>query len=451
MLNSLSAENSLIFSIGLIIIIGSIFSTVILKPILYYPEFRVSFTISISFLLVCITTLISQFIIIAYLNKKLFSIREYKSSIFMYSNFFLLFSTAFLTIVLSLMIKDMFINSTYDLFLFQFIILYSILVAICIQIIVIIKFLQWVIKNKNIILVIYTITHFSLFIILIMILLLISNKIDINSFEVSPSQNPFAKTIIIDSLLQEIFRIVFLLTFILIWIATSILLKTYSTNYMKRIGKVKFWILVSLPLIYYIFSSDFVTNNIFEFLDNTFDLNYISYISLISLTNPIGGIFFALPFFFMSKNTSNKNLKFYLLICAVGIMMLISSLDFLFFYLYPYPPFGLSTIANVPLSAYLLLVGIVFSARSISYDKKLLSELNIQIKNQPSAFLKGIGSIEWQNNIEKTIKQIKIEKLEETTPSSSLTKEEIHNYIIRVINEMKSDNSNIEQKDGNIK
>jgi hypothetical protein len=284
-----------------------------------------------------------------------------------------------------------------------------------------------------------------------MILLLISNKIDINSFEVSPSQNPFAKTIIIDSLLQEIYRIVFLLTFILIWIATSILLKTYSTNYMKRIGKVKFWILVSLPLIYYIFSSDFVTNNIFEFLDNTFDLNYISYISLISLTNPIGGIFFALPFFFMSKNTSNKSLKFYLLICAVGIMILISSLDFLFFYLYPYPPFGLSTISNIPLSAYLLLVGIVFSARSISYDKKLLSELNIQIKNQPSAFLKGIGSIEWQNNIEKTIKQIKIEKLEETTPSSSLTKEEIHNYIIRVINEMKSDNSNIEQKDSKIK
>ena len=242
MLNSLLAENSLIFSIGLIIIIGSILGAVILKPILYYPEFRVSFTVSISFLLVCITTLISQFIIITYLNKKLFSIREYKSSIFMYSNFFLLFSTAFLTIVLSLMIKDMFINRTYDLFLFQFIILYSILVAICIQIIVIIKFLQWVIKNRNIILVIYTITHFSLFIILIMILLLISNKIDINSFEVSPSQNPFAKTIIIDSLLQEIYRIVFLLTFILIWLATSILLKTYSTNYMKRIGKVKFWI-----------------------------------------------------------------------------------------------------------------------------------------------------------------------------------------------------------------
>lgn len=274
-----------------------------------------------------------------------------------------------------------------------------------------------------------------------MILLLISNKIDINSFEISPSQNPFAKTIIIDPLLQESYRILFLLTFILIWISTSILLKTYSKNYMKRIGKVKFWILVSLPLIYYIFSSDFVTNNIYNVLVDIFDLTYVSYISLISLTNEIGAIFFALPFLFMSKNISNKDLKFYLLICAIGIMILISSLDFSFFYLYPYPPFGLSTISNIPLSIFLLLVGIIFSARSISYDRKLLSELNIQIKNQPSAFLKGIGSIEWQNNIEKTIKQIKIEKLEEEiTPSSSLTKEEINNYIKRIINEMARDN-----------
>lgn len=366
--------------------------------------------------------------------------REYKSS-FLCILIFFFFFLVFLTIVLAFVIKDIFINKIYDLFLFQFVILYSIVVAICIQIIVIIKFLQWIIKKRNIILVLYTITHFFLFAILIMILLLISNKIDINSFEISPSQNPFAKTIIIDPLLQESYRILFLLTFILIWISTSILLKTYSKNYMKRIGKVKFWILVSLPLIYYIFSSDFVTNNIYNVLVDIFDLTYVSYISLISLTNEIGAIFFALPFLFMSKNISNKDLKFYLLICAIGIMILISSLDFSFFYLYPYPPFGLSTISNIPLSIYLLLVGIIFSARSISYDRKLLSELNIQIKNQPSAFLKGIGSIEWQNNIEKTIKQIKIEKLEEEiTPSSSLTKEEINNYIKRIINEMARDN-----------
>ena len=163
MLNSLSIENSLIFSIGLIIVIGSIFSTIILKPILYYDEFRASFTTSISFLLVCTTTLISQFILISYITKKLFSMREYKSSIFMYSNFILLFSTVFLTIVLAFVIKDIFINKIYDLFLFQFVILYSIVVAICIQIIVIIKFLQWIIKKRNIILVLYTITHFFLF------------------------------------------------------------------------------------------------------------------------------------------------------------------------------------------------------------------------------------------------------------------------------------------------
>lgn len=447
MLNSLSFESSLTLLIGLIIIIGSIISSVILNPILYSKEFRSSFTMSISFFLVCITTLVSQIILLLYINRKLLSIRVYKKSIFRYLNFFLISSTIFLAIILSLILKDIFITNEYDLLLFQFIILYSLVIAICIQIIVIAKFLQWIIKNRNIILILYTITHFSLFAIFIMIMLLISDKVNITSFEVSPFQNPFAKTIIIDSFLQEVYRMLFLFTFILIWITTSILLKTYSTNYMKRIGKIKFWVLVSLPLIYYIFSSDFITNTLYDFLFDKFALGYVSFLTLISLTNPIGGIFFALPFFFMSKNITNKNLKYNLLIPGIGLMMLLSSLDFLIFYLYPYPPFGLTTITNIPLSIYLLLVGIVFSARSISYDRKLLSELNIQIKNQPSAFLKGIGSVEWQNNIEKTIKQIKIEKLEEPSLSSSLTVDEINNYILRVINEIKPRDSNIEKKD----
>jgi hypothetical protein len=143
----------------------------------------------------------------------------------------------------------------------------------------------------------------------------------------------------------------------------------------------------------------------------------------------------------MAKNLRNKELKYYLILSAIGIMTLISCMQISIFYILPYPPFGLSTIANIPLSSYLLLIGIFFSARSIAYDKQLLSELSVRIKNEPSSFLKGIGSFEWQTNVEKTIRQIeKKSEYKDTTSKSSLTPDEIHNHIISVLDEMKKKN-----------
>lgn len=336
------------------------------------------------------------------------------------------------------MIKDMIINNTYDLFFFQIVSIYSIVGSICIQSFTIFKFLQWIIKRRNIILILYTISYLSLFITLLIILLIIYNT-NIQSFELTPFMEPTGKTIHIDSLLKEFYRIFSLTTFMFLWIATSMLLKTYSTNYRKKIGKTTYWILVSLPLITYLLSSDYIMNNIYILLV-TYNLNtIITYI--ISISKSIGGIFFALPFLFMAKNISNNNLKFYLLICGIGVMILISSLQLALFYKNPYPPFNFITVTNIFVSSYLLLIGFILSAKSISDDRHILSELKIQIKNTSFLFLKGIGSVEWQNNIEKIMKQIQKSSIVSNVPiESSMNKKEIEEFVIKILAELKDKN-----------
>jgi hypothetical protein len=156
------------------------------------------------------------------------------------------------------------------------------------------------------------------------------------------------------------------------------------------------------------------------------------------MTKNVGGIFFAISFILMSKNTSSKSLKVFLAFSAAGIMMLFSSLQISVLQLLPYPPFGLITLSIMPLSSYLLLIGLYYSALSIAYDNKILSSLRNRVNEEPSAFLSGIGSAEWSRNIENTVNEI-MKRTEEPARQreSDLSSEDIQKYILEVIEEVK--------------
>ena len=99
-----------------------------------------------------------------------------------------------------------------------------------------------------------------------------------------------------------------LASFGLVWLATSLLLKNYTTKNTKKLGRWKFWLLTSLPLIYYILSFDVIINNLVTFILNyPFLRNLIIY--LFAGTEQVGGFFFALSFFFMSRHVRKYQSK----------------------------------------------------------------------------------------------------------------------------------------------
>jgi hypothetical protein len=127
-------------------------------------------------------------------------------------------------------------------------------------------------------------------------------------------------------------------------------------------------------------------------------------------------------------------------------MMLFSSIQITILQLVPYPPFGVSTLLILPISSYLLLIGLYYSAKSISRDTQLLQSLRKQIRDESSAFLGGIGSAEWQQGVEDAVNSImeKSKKPEEEL-HSDLSSDDVKSYISQVVREVQSYKKQSEQ------
>lgn len=286
-------------------------------------------------------------------------------------------------------------TKSYDLLYYQIVIFFNLTIAFIMLITLTHKFLSWLIKGKNIIVFLYFVSFCTACIVILSIFFIMYNELQGKPKIVTPAPNPWDKTSSKQTFFDELYRISFMICFSAVWITTSILLKSYSKIYAHKIGKRTFGILVSLPLIYFIFSLDYVVNLYHKYI---FIYPYLLnlFIYLFGGTKQISGLFFALSFILMSKNTNNRDLKYYLMVSAIGIMILFSSVQISILQIIPYPPYGLSTIAILPLSSYLLFIGLYNSSLTISYDRKLLSDLSTHITNQPSVFLNKIGSIEWK-------------------------------------------------------
>lgn len=424
---------------GIIIIISSFINNVISLPFLFSYENRTSMTALIYFVIVSLTTLVCQFLLLLSISKKQTLHIHFKRK-YHYLKLLIFSSVSFMIFLFFILVFDLYINHNYDLFLYEFIIVYNLILAIGIIAILAIKFGSWLKKKQNITVLLYTLAFSTFVLVIISVLFLIVQELNGRPSDVSPQPNPWDKTSTRVLFFNDVYRISLLISFIFIWVASSILLTSYSKNYIRKIGKAKFWFVVSLPLLYYLFSLDIVTNT---FNSLIFQYSYLStiFIYIFGATKHIGGFFFALPFIYMAKNIENLHIKYYLILSAVGIMTLFSSIQISILQILPYPPFGLTTITVMPVASFLLIIGLFYCAQSLSYDRQLLSELGRYIKNKPNLFLQNIGSIEWSNNMEGIVKQIKkeqvIESMVDEPAPSALTKTDIQDYIYKVLEEVK--------------
>jgi hypothetical protein len=159
---------------------------------------------------------------------------------------------------------------------------------------------------------------------------------------------------------------------------------------------------------------------------------------LLGAVKQVGGFFFALAFIILSRNVDSQKLKYYLLVSAVGMMLLFSSNQIALIQIIPYPPFGLTTISLISISSFLTLTGLFSIAYSMAHDKKLLENARRIVKEKASRFLYDIGSSQWQKDIDSTVTAImnsqSIDEFE--TVPTSLTKDELKGYIDEVTKEV---------------
>jgi hypothetical protein len=430
---SISAERiQLIPLLALIVatvIIDSSFPSI--SPYLFELE---DFYKLIVFLLVFLLTAIGQYAILRKISKKSGKIVSFKrSNLFHKINTIAPYVLLFLLLTIVL---EIFIASKYHTLLVDIIIAIVYGIALINMSVLVSQFFLWFRINKNYMIISYTVAICSILINLTasILYLIFSAHIDptIISWDYIPGESSGTVTTIMDS----IYQLTSVASFILIWISSILLLSHYA----KKYGLVKFVIIAVAPLIYFItiFSPTFAD----YFLELSFYypiLAQITFTILITAGKPIGGFLFGFIFLSASKNVDNRLLKEYLAIAGYGIMILFTSNQIVSLISLDYPPFGTVTIIFLSLGTYISFIGIYASAISVAQDKELRyilkksSARNISLFNQ-------IGKSEMEKKLLTTTHTV-VKKLKDETGVQAVEDNDYKKYVedaIKEINELKS-------------
>ena len=260
-------------------------------------------------------------------------------------------------------------------------------------------FIQWFRYTRSFSILIYGIV-FSvvLFLIIITVPLLTQQFTNQPDFIYPRDYTSLIATVIIPSpdiaFIYGLGNIVLPLLIISSWILTISLLKPYA----GRIGRKKFWVLVSIPLLYQLFSfimrdANLVTNSALIEIIYSKQLQFVFGISY-----QVTGLFFAIAFLTLSRKMKRKSMKNYLIISSLGLVSLFSSIQPGMPFYAAYPPFGLVTLSFLGVSSYMLLVGIVGFAAYVSRNSEVRQEVYKSIERDSHVLRMGMA--EMQREIE---------------------------------------------------
>jgi len=169
-------------------------------------------------------------------------------------------------------------------------------------------------------------------------------------------------------LLSTIFDILSLLSFLIMWVATAIFLSQYRF----RMGKLKYFTLISIPLIYYIFPFQAYFGDLFLPLLQSSPVSFsIVYILIFSATKQVGAVLFSLSFWFASSLVYDDRIRKSLLISSIGMAILFNCIALSPLQYRVFPPYGLITEAFLPLGSYLLVIGLYTSAKHLARDASM--------------------------------------------------------------------------------
>lgn len=299
---------------------------------------------------------------------------------------------------------------------------------------------NWIRSNKNRIIILYAISFSLLSLHILISSIYITYDLSFHTrYKIPMSIHMYLVTIALPDLANSfgpVLDILSFTSFVSAWVATSALL----IQYRRRIGKMRFWTLMLIPMIYFLFPFETY------FLDIVYKLSIeypmiaqTSNILLFSATKQVGAILFATVFLTAASIVNRPRLKNSLVKTAIGIAILFSSMEVKSIAFAVYPPFGLLTILLMPLGACMILNGLVIAAGQISKDTELRKEFYSRAENQLN-LLRTIGVTEMESQLMKSCKNLigRFGSQEENQTYKELEDEDVKQIVREVLNELKS-------------
>ena len=235
--------------------------------------------------------------------------------------------------------------------------------------------------------------------------------------------------------LSILFYALSLSSFLVMWVATSILLSQYR----HRMGNIRYFLIMSVPVVYYIFPfQNYFGGTLIPLVLSSNVVFTILYIGTFSATKQVGALVFSLSFWTSSKLLKDPQIRRAILMSSIGIAILFGSIQITPLQYRIYPPYGIITEAFMPLGAYAFLAGIFAPATYISQDARLRKEFYKSAFSQLRLF-KGIGISEMQRELEKKVQVLSrdAESVEEED-RWDLKEEDVKQTLTEVLNEVYS-------------
>jgi hypothetical protein len=301
------------------------------------------------------------------------------------------------------------------------------------------RFFSWFKLNHNLVVLVYGLAISMISINAAITIIYINTQLNESPHQdyIRPVRSLTGSFTKVDVMYGSAYVLTSVLSFILIWIATVLLLRHYS----RRLGKIKYWIVVSIPLVYFL--SQFQPLFLYSFADLRLSnpvLFGIIYNLIFSISKPAGGVLFGIAFWTVAKRLTSKTVKSYMIISAYGMMLLFTVNQPTGLTLTPYPPFGLTSICFMVLAAYLVFLGVYSSATSVSEDSRLRQSIR-KIALRESRFLDAIGTAQMEQELQRRVIAIyentKNSMLNETGINSSVDENDIKSYLQEIVEEVK--------------
>jgi hypothetical protein len=228
------------------------------------------------------------------------------------------------------------------------------------------------------------------------------------------------------------YSIASVVAYILTWTGTMMLLRSY----MKKLGKIRFWIIMAAALVYYLIAFPLFTVGYFTPSENS---DAMTNILIFSLSAVFSGIVFGAAFLSIARTLQTDS--------AIRNSMIIAAYGFVLFYVTSialvsqaaYPPYGLASISFTGLSCYLIYNGLYFSAISVSQDTALRQSIRKSVMEQ-SKLLDSIGTAQMEKELQSRVltitKKASDIMTENTGVEASMNEDDIKNYMELVMREI---------------
>ena len=298
------------------------------------------------------------------------------------------------------------------------------------------RFIKWILNNRNRISVLFGISTLSILVNTIFTLLFVVGVLLTQPSEikwhigstfpiVTPSLSNF----------EMLYSASFTISYLLMWIATVFVLKSYSS----RLGNRKFWLLATLPLLFLIGQFQTILLPLFyQFRLQEPVAFTVAYTVIFAMLKVSGAIFFGVGLWSLGKKIERESIKRFLSLSGYGLILIFVSNQAILLIGYLLPPLGLTAVCFVGLSSFLLLVGTYSTAVSVANDMELRKSIRRSVKE--FEFLDNIGHAEMELEIKKkvfsTMNVLSSQLKQETGIDSSLTQDEITEYTNLAIREV---------------